>query len=279
MKIYLDSIFLLNAVINYLLLLMSAKVAGEPFRRRWLAAGGVVGACFTGASFLPGLEWLCAPLCKAGAAVLMVLIAFWDSRHLVRLWLLFLALSCGLGGGMVLCSLLTGKGVSVEGGIVATGMDVRLLICSAVLCCLIMTLLFRRMSRHSFRELLPVTVSVGGKQVLLTALQDTGNTLTDPATGRPVLVVEGRRLKPLLPESLLSGLEHPAETMEHCGDSLWRGRLRLLPYRAVGIRSALLLAVRTDMVRVGGKEYGGLLVALSPTPVSDGGGYQALFGG
>ena len=48
MKIYLDSIFLLNGVINYLLLLVSGKVAGEPFRRRWLAVGGAMGAGITG---------------------------------------------------------------------------------------------------------------------------------------------------------------------------------------------------------------------------------------
>jgi stage II sporulation protein GA (sporulation sigma-E factor processing peptidase) len=39
-----------------------------------------------------------------------------------------------------------------------------------------------------------------------------------------------------------------------------------------------LLAIRADRVWVGKREYGGLLVALSPTAVSDGGGYAALFG-
>jgi stage II sporulation protein GA (sporulation sigma-E factor processing peptidase) len=55
-------------------------------------------------------------------------------------------------------------------------------------------------------------------------------------------------------------------------------RFRLLPYRAVGVAHGLLLAVRTDKAVLGDRELKGLLVALSPTPVSDGGGYQALMG-
>lgn len=278
MTVYLDSVFLLNAVMDYLLLLVSARTAGEPMSRRRLALGSVEGAVFTTAAFLPGWEWLCHPLCKLGAVLLMLLTAFGSSGRFWRLVLLFLALNCTLSGSMVLLSLLAGKGLSFQNGVLSTGMDLKLVVLASVVTYVVMSLLFRRMARHGPGELLAVTVSIGGKQVLLAALRDTGNTLTDPATGRPVLVAEGRSLKALLPDSLLSGLEQPAETMARCADPVWRQRLRLLPYRAVGVRHALLLAVRADMVRVDGREYGGLLVALSPTPVSDGGGYRALFG-
>ena len=40
----------------------------------------------------------------------------------------------------------------------------------------------------------------------------------------------------------------------------------------------LLLAVRVDAAALNGQEHGPMLVALSPTPVSDGGGYRALIG-
>jgi len=278
MRIYLDSVFLLNAAVNYLLLLVSAGTAGEAFRRGWLAAGSMLGAAVSAAAFLPGGEWLAHPLCKAGAGAAMLLTAFWYSRRLLRLGLWFLALSCTLSGGILVLSLLTGKGLSFQNGLLGTGMDLKLAVFSAGLCCVILRALFLRVGKHGPGELMPVTVSIGGRKVLLTALRDTGNTLSDPATGKPVLVTEGIRLKQLVPESLLSGLERPAETMERCADPMWRQRLRLLPYRAVGVRCGFLLAVRTDRVQIGKREYSGLLVALSPTPVSDGGSYQALIG-
>ena len=40
----------------------------------------------------------------------------------------------------------------------------------------------------------------------------------------------------------------------------------------------MLLALRLDAARVGGEEYGKILVALSPTRLTDGGGYNALIG-
>ena len=58
----------------------------------------------------------------------------------------------------------------------------------------------------------------------------------------------------------------------------WRRRFRLLPYRSVGVDRGLLLAVRVDQVQVGEEDRGPMLAALSPTPVSDGGGYRALLG-
>ena len=56
-------------------------------------------------------------------------------------------------------------------------------------------------------------------------------------------------------------------------------RWSLLPFCAVGTAAGLLLAVRSDYVKVGGITYPRVLLALTPGPVSDGGGYQALWGG
>ena len=54
---------------------------------------------------------------------------------------------------------------------------------------------------------------------------------------------------------------------------------RLIPFRAVGTGSGLLLALPCEEVRIGKSVQKNGLVAFSPTPVSDGGGYEALTGG
>ena len=50
-------------------------------------------------------------------------------------------------------------------------------------------------------------------------------------------------------------------------------------YRAVGVECGMLLALRARGIAVDGRPLGRLLVALSPTALDDGGGYQALIGG
>ena len=51
-------------------------------------------------------------------------------------------------------------------------------------------------------------------------------------------------------------------------------RWSLLPFCAVGTAAGLLLAVRSDYVKVGGITYPRVLLALTPGPVSDGGGIR-----
>ena len=119
-----------------------------------------------------------------------------------------------------------------------------------------------------------LTLEGGGAS--LTALVDTGLSLRDPATNRPVVVAFCGALAGVLPA--WADAARPIESVERCHAAGSRAA-RLLPYRAVGVECGMLLAVRSRQVRLNGKPQGGLLVALSPTPVDDGGMYQALIGG
>ncbi len=97
--IYVDTLFLLNAMVDYLLLLASARLAGEPLARLRFLLGAALGGLYAVAIFLPGLSFLARPPCRLAAAVLMVLAAFWKSRRLLRQVVIFFALSCAFGGG------------------------------------------------------------------------------------------------------------------------------------------------------------------------------------
>ena len=114
-----------------------------------------------------------------------------------------------------------------------------------------------------------------------------GNFLYTPALGEltvregEYLVVEGEKLRPLLPELPRldrQSLAHPVELLRDLEGTAGDLRLQLLPYRAVGVECGMLLALRLDGARVGTEDYGKLLLALSPTRLTDGGGYHALIG-
>lgn len=279
--VYIDSLFLLNLVVNYLLLLSAGKLAGETLHRWWMALGAALGALYAAAVLFPNMGFLYHPLCKLSVGVLMLLCAFGKSRHLLRVCLVFFGVSAAFGGGIFAISLLGGRGLTLKNGILYSGMDLRLILLSAAGCYILLTLVFRRTARHSPSELRPVTVTLAEKAVSMTALVDTGNTLTDPITGRAVLVAEGVKIFSLFqagegprPEDL----QDPASALERLNHAPLGPRYRLLPYRAVGVDCGFLLAFRPDMVRVGREEFKDILVALSPTPVSDGGGYSALVG-
>lgn len=281
--IYVDTLFLLNALVDYLLLLAAARLAGEPLRRRRFALGGALGGLYAVAIFLPGWSFLAHPLCRIASAALMLVAAYGGSRRLLRQGILFLALTCAFGGGVVAIGLLGGTGLTLGNGVFYSALDLKVVLLSAAVCYGVLTLVFRGLARHSAAdgELVDIKLSLGERTASLTALVDTGNTLTDPVSGRPVMVAEGERAGPLFPREhrpTPADLADPAAALTRLGTGEWRSRFRLLPYRSVGVDRGLLLAVRLDGMELNGQGRGPALVALSPNPVSDGGGYQALIG-
>lgn len=273
--VYIDLLFLLNFTANYLLLLAAGRMCGRVLRRWLLAPSAALGAGYACALFFPGLGWLASPPCRVAAGVLMALAAYGAQDALLRTTLCFFGASAALGGLVWAAELLGGHSLYLERGVLYSYLDLRLLLLLLVLCYGALSFLTGRAFRHGRAELVPVTICVGGNAVTLTALRDTGNTLTDPVDNSPVVVAEGACCGALLPVEL--PLDRPVEALALLGERGVKG-WRLLPYRAVGVSCGLLLAVKVDGAKVGGRDYGSILVALSPTPVSDGGGYSALIG-
>ena len=274
--LYADVLFALNAIVDYLLLLCSARISGEPLCRRRFAVGAGIGGIYAVALFLPGMEWLYHPICRLSAAVLMVLIAFYQSSRLLRQSVIFFALSFALCGGVFAVTAISEKELYLTAGVYYTPVDFKILLVSAAGCYLVLSLIFQRLYRHSGGELERVTLFFQGKRADLIALIDTGNTLTDPITGKGVLVVDGQYLEDLFIMTIADYLE-PLEGVKRL-NGIYPGRFRLVPYRAVGVDRGLLLAARLDEMRIGDRVERDVLAAASPTPVSDGGNYQALAG-
>ncbi len=160
-------------------------------------------------------------------------------------------------------------------------MDLKLLLLSFLLIYPVLALVFRRTAkRRKSGGIVGITVSAGGRSVKLRALVDTGNSLTDPMTGNPVIVADPGPLQALFPKrvwDLILHGENPVKTMESLFEAGER-RFSLIPYQAVGVPSGMLLAFRPDHVEIDGVERKGMLIALSPNKVSDGGVYSALLG-
>jgi len=126
-----------------------------------------------------------------------------------------------------------------------------------------------------------IDVVVRGRRCRLRALRDNGNTLRDPVGGQPVLVAETAALTQLWPREaaeILKTEAPPEEKMARLHAAGVNIPFVLLPFRAVGTAGGLLLACRSDYIRIGRRTVAHTLVALTDTQVGAG-GYQALWGG
>ena len=281
--VYVDSVFVLNALMDYLLVLCAARLAGIPLRRRRYLLAGLLGGAYAVAVFLPGLGFLSATPVKLAAGILLALAAYGGEAKLLRLTLLLFAVSCAMAGCVLALGLVAGGGVPMVNGVFYTDVDAKVLLTAAAAAYLVLTVVFRAAAGKGVRgELVRAQVCLAGRTTAFTAFCDTGNALRDPVSGAPVLVVSPGRLDGALPREVRSlldrgALERPAELLEPMMRAAPELRFRLIPYHAVGVAGGLLLAVRRDWTEVGGGRYAGLPVAFSPTEL--GTGYSALWGG
>lgn len=255
MAVYLDLVMVLNFLVDFLLLLGTNCLAGFPPGIRRCAAGALLGAVYSGACLLPGFRFLGNLLWRLISLSLISMMAFgWDAGALKRGGI-FLLLSMAMGG----IALSMGRG------------DMFSLVLCGVLCLLLSLVSFG--GQVGGREYVPLKISSNGITASFLALKDTGNTLRDPVTGEPVLVISPEiagRLTGLTQEQL----GRPLETLMKRPVP----GLRLIPYRCVGNGGGFLLAKRFDDVLIGGKKQSAL-VAFAAEGLGKGEIYQALTGG
>lgn len=272
--VYLDGVFALNAVLDGLLLSAAGRLTGRRPPLGRLLCAAALGGGYAAAAFLPGLEGLSGPVGMGLAMVAMVAVAF--RRRLLGPGGALLGLSCGLAGGLLVLERLL-KGLHYSGGLPGSWQDGRLLLLSGSGVWALVCLWLRRRGKQAGRRV-PVLLELGGKQRLLTALVDSGNGLTDPISGRGVLVVEWDAVAHCLPPELTREVcRAPAGYLEALARAWPQGRLRLVPCRTVQTAGGVLLAATARRVQVDGVDRGSMTVAIAPVRLS-GGEYQALIG-
>lgn len=253
MQVYLDVVIVLNFLVDFLLLLGVDSLCGYPTRLGRSVLSAALGGIYAGVCLLPGFSFLGNTIWRTVSLAGMSCVAFGLTKSALRRGAVFALLSMALGGAAL--------------GLTARGFWA---IAAAAGCiCLLCAIGFR--GKLSGQRYVPVELSYGGRRVMLTALQDTGNTLRDPITGRQVLVV-GADVAQKLTGLTVQQLKKPVENV-----GLLPG-LRLIPYRAVGQEAGLLLALKLPQVKIGTWQ-GNSLVAFAPEGLSPDGAYQALTGG
>lgn len=280
--VYIDKVFVLNLLVDYLMLLTTARLAGMPLQRKRLLLCAALGGLYAVAVFLPGLAALSHPLLRLLSGAAMALLAYWSLASRWRLVVLFFLLSGAMAGIVLALALVAGGGQSVAGRLYYADVSWPMLLSTAAGMYLLLHLLFSQGARHGGGELMRVCISLHGKQKELLALHDTGNTLRDPVNGQPVLVIDRDALEDLWDEKVRHILNKTASAEEKIAHLHREGAglgFTLLPFRSIGVSSGLLLAVRSDHVKVGHATYPRAWIALSDHPVSDGGAYCALWGG
>lgn len=243
---------LISAVVNFLTLLGASRLCGSKILWVRFLFAACFGGLYSGLCASPGFRFLASPMWYALSLICGVLIGWGLNRATLRRGAVFAVLRLAIEG--------IAQGVG-NGGAVS------LLLASAGLGILCIVGFRGELTLGKF---VPVEISRGDRHLHLTALRDTGNTLRDPLTGQPVLVI-GAQSAQMLTGLSREQLRNPVDTI-----GLLPG-LQLVPYRAIGKENGLMLAQKFQNVRIG-KWKGSSLVAFAPEGLG-GDEYDALTGG
>ncbi len=200
--IYLDVLAALNFGMDYGILRATEQISGRHSTLRRMVLASAVGACYACLSVLvPRLA--CLPLRLLSMAVMTrmafvcVSRAIW-TRMTLTVWLMSMVFGgcvCGLGA---LCG-----GTFYRSGVLTVPVSRGVLLSAAVLSYLLSGVLFRREASADAPKRERVTIRACGETAEVLLLRDSGNCLTDPSSGKPVLILTRQTAEALFPKAVM----------------------------------------------------------------------------
>lgn len=236
LKIYLDVLFLENFLMDYILLMLTGKILQKQKRRMGILAASLIGSGYTMLYVLlllrtelksDSLFLLLLQIGNVATAYLMVICAYAKESGKQRgLCLLTLEVCAYLTGGILTWAENTFADFARYRGslYMATG--------AVFFSYMFLKEWMKKMRERLFQKKchLPVRITFGEKQIRCQGLMDSGNSLYEPITGRPVVIVE---------RQLLISNEVPLP------DGFFA-----IPYHAIGTQKGILKGVLADELEI-----------------------------
>lgn len=285
---YLDLNLLVNGGMDAFLLMLTGRLLHYPARRLGLLVACLLGGipvilAATGPPVLLSFSKICIPFLMVRAAYGPLSV-----RSFSKAFLGFIFVSAGLGGLIEAFWSWVQFDVSPVGATIALALhNLWILPLAALLWWLGQTIWQRWQSEmfHYQASIYDIEIDFGenGDSLQVKALLDTGNSLRDPITGVPVLILETEVAATALPDELKEFLLLPWRTSKDpwpflLSNPAWLKRLVFIPYSGLGGGNWLLGVRPKGVYRQDGEAKTALkaTVALVDQVLSQERNYQAL---
>jgi stage II sporulation protein GA (sporulation sigma-E factor processing peptidase) len=261
--VYPDIIFLLNLVMNYLILLLTAKLSKNKTSSLRMFLGSIIGAIY--AVFLilcPSLEFYYTVSAKILLSLLIVAVTFSPKKvtSFIKNLAIFYFSTFIFGGAAFAFLYFNQSGGFVKNGIVYVfwKSTIAEIILSILTVGIIIKIFWEVIQNKLIKEklLIPLMISFEKKTIYISALVDTGNSLHDPLTNMPVVIVEFAAIKEILPLEIKKIYEDSKEEdlnwiSKIIYNSTWISRFRLIPFTSLGKENGMLIGFKPDYIEVG----------------------------
>ncbi len=256
--VYIDSIFLLNLVMDFYLLALTGRVMGRTATFPRILAGSLAGALgYCVILCLPGITYMLKVLfgmLPVGALMIEIAYPTKELKGLIRGEGYLFTFSFLIGGFIIFLKEKIPLSQTQSDSITAVaGMGfLGFVLCRGILC-----RLKRRRQNHFCRVYLP---GEGGR-LEFTALIDTGNGLIEPVSQKPVAILEEKEWSRL---------------------KIWMRpeKFKMIPYHSIGQNKGMLEGYEVDTMEVRGeageRQFDKVIIAVFKGRISQKGSYQMI---
>ncbi|KRQ86578.1 Sporulation factor SpoIIGA [Caloramator mitchellensis] len=286
--LYIDIVFFENLFMNYFLLYLLKRLIRSKAPNWRLVLSALVGAGYVVIILIPNMEIYLNITIKILVSLLMIVIAFfpYTIREMLKLILLFYLETFLIGGSIMAIFYLANRDLSNVNGIMLLNRISQIyLLLGSIIGIIFVKIGFDFIDGYFLKGkmLAELEVFLDNKHCSLKALIDTGNSLRDPLTNLPVIVTFLDAIEAILPETTFRKMKSSKsydEIIEALINSELKQRVRLIPYKALGIDNGLIAAIRTDKIIVAKeKKFSKIddcILAIYNLPLSENGEFDAL---
>lgn len=258
MEIYLDAVWLLNFLLDYMLLLLTAKLARLHRNRLRLGFGALFASLIVPISIYFPDSIMTTVLGKIVFSILIIICSFGFTsfNQLTKRLFLFYFVNFTLGGGLIALHFLAQQPVSLsQTGILTFNKgfgDPVSWIFVVIGFPLVWIFTRNRMDKHVQDKIrydmeLPVTLIIKGESYSTTGFIDSGNQLSCPFTKKPVIICDEEFLLQWFKTKEWEQLKlaYQKMDMELLPES-WVDHLRIIPYQGVEGGNHFIFTIAPD---------------------------------
>ncbi|MGB4438771.1 MAG: sigma-E processing peptidase SpoIIGA [Sedimentibacter sp.] len=277
MVYYIEYVFAENFLIDFILLFITGKLIKKIIIYRRLIIASVIGALYVILTAYIGKEFMTYFIVKFSVSILMLMIAY-DSKGIlanIRVVVCFYITSLIMVGIITSLYYLDYDKLTVNAIVLSIFMGYAAL-----------HFFFReikaRIGKNNYMR--SVTIGINNKSKNLRAYIDTGNELTDPMTGKPVVVVNIECIRNILGEDLYDGIlffyKNKSSNYENLLNINDNVKLRIIKYNTISSIGEKMICIVPDNLEIMDEDKNIInvdaIIGLYPKKISQKDDYDAL---
>ena len=256
MTFYIDIILVENMIMNYIILFATGIIVKVKCKQLRLILSSLLGSIYAIMSYVSGIEMYMNQIIKIILSIVMIYIAF-NPRNLKVLLkeiiIFYLTSFCFGGAAYYLLYYIKPVQINNINKILTGSYPIKIAILGGILGFIIINISFRIVKNRFNKNSIFYDIEIGldNKKCTLRAILDTGNMLTDPLTGVPVVIVEKRIIESIISKDTLEYLLKIINNkkLENIPENL-QTRCRFIPFSSIGKKNGMIIGIKPDYIKV-----------------------------